>query len=413
MLGEGEHSAIKNVTIKGIEIEDKIISNIDELKLATNKYVSGVSYAKSDKVLGAFITLPYNLDNIKEGLDYKNVPAIAQEGILVPDFAIIKGDPTFLGTKLSGTFTPNATHGAGTSATSPFDDGSGDFTKEGSSSSYAVDNNDNTAWESKDWKNEEDEFAALSITFDNPKYIGIIRVKADVLNNYSYTYKFSIFAIKEKSTGGPNDKYTRIASSKEYDASPSKGNLIDINISANTYYAIQFRFYHNDGPFAPKHYKISEVEFYAPSLSFGKAIVDSTPHNDVYNVERVVDGDPTGTSYYESASLPAHIVIDMKDIYKVSDIVLNLPPSLQWDTRNEVIEILASDYNFDYDKSKATFKTVVEKQSFLFDPQTGNKNHIHFDTKFEARYIKVVIYSNDISGGYKAQLSEISVYGEK
>ena len=59
-----------------------------------------------------------------------------------------------------------------------------------------------------------------------------------------------------------------------------------------------------------------------------------------------------------------------------------------------------------------TFKSMVEQKSYLFDPATGNRNIVTLDTSIDARFIKVVISSNDINGGYKAQLSEFCVYGD-
>ena len=47
---------------------------------------------------------------------------------------------------------------------------------------------------------------------------------------------------------------------------------------------------------------------------------------------------------------------------------------------------------------------------YLFDPLTGNINVVKLSENKNARYIKLVITSNDVKGGYNAQLSEFSVY---
>ena len=65
-----------------------------------------------------------------------------------------------------------------------------------------------------------------------------------------------------------------------------------------------------------------------------------------------------------------------------------------------------------YDKNTTKFTTLVEKKGYLFDPTTGNRNIVRLDNSVKARYIKLVISSNDIKGGYNAQLSEFSVYGD-
>ena len=144
-------------------------------------------------------------------------------------------------------------------------------------------------------------------------------------------------------------------------------------------------------------------------MTYNKPIVQSTEHADVYNVEKCVDGDPTGTSYYESATLPATIVIDLGDVYQISTIVLCLPPSLNWAARTQNIEFSVSDDTNAF--SSATEFTVVKSAAnYLFDPQLGNRVTIEINP-VACRYFKMVINSNDITAGYGAQLSEVSVYG--
>ena len=87
-----------------------------------------------------------------------------------------------------------------------------------------------------------------------------------------------------------------------------------------------------------------------------------------------------------------------------------LPPSLKWDARTQNIEIYSSDSTFDYDKNKTSFTTLVAANDYLFDPVTGNINVVKLHENKDARFIKLVITSNDVKGGYNAQLSEFSVY---
>jgi hypothetical protein len=144
-------------------------------------------------------------------------------------------------------------------------------------------------------------------------------------------------------------------------------------------------------------------------LSFQKPIVDASEHADVYNVEKLVDGDTGGTSYYESVNtFPAYVVIDLLDLYDISVIVLHLPPALEWNARSQEIEILTSNSNVTYNKLSTTFVTSVVKTSYLFDPITGNMNIINLSVSL--RYLKIVIHSNSNPGNTGGQLSEVNVY---
>lgn len=413
MRGEDGDSAIKNVEIKGLEINGKQIANATELGLASNEYVTGLTFAKMDKVSGAHFTLPYALKLKDSNVAKTSVPAIQQEGLIVPSFAYYRGEESFIGVKASSEGTSSATHGAGSKTTTPGDDGSGEFLASGSRASNAFDGDSSTYYESGDWKNEENEFATLTLDFASVTNVGVIRVKGDQSNPYSLSYSIQVWARKKKSGSTEmSEKYTRLVTTKTYVMSPASGNLIDINLPTQDFAGIQLRFVRAYSLRAPRHYVVSEVEFYPPSLTYMKSIVDSTEHNDVYPVTKVVDGDPTGTSYYESKTLPATIVIDLGDVYTLQKVVLCLPPILTWSARTQNIEISGSDSNLDYKSQTPVFVTIKEKQDYLFDPQTGNRVLIDIDN-VKCRYLKIVINSNDAAGGYGGQLSEVSAYGVK
>ena len=414
MNGESLASSINNVTINGLEIEGKQVGSVEELKLLSNDYTKNVTVNKVDEVLGAYITLPYKLDLSNEDVDYLNYQNTKQEGMLVPEFAVAKGDAPYIGVPTSKKTIVKATRNAGNKTSTPADDGkSGDFTADGYSVNNANDNDINTIWKNKEWNNEADEFAALTFDFENDSLtkIGVVRIFGNPQNEAYYTYSLQVWGRKKKSDGSINPNYTRLASLKTYEMSPGSNNCIDINITTQEYAGIQLRLFRSEEVTAAKNYEISEVLFYPPSLSFGKAIVDSTTHNDVYNVEKIVDGEATGTSYYESKELPAYVVIDLGDVYSINTIVMCLPPSLVWDARTQEIEILGSNSNVSY-TSSTQFKTIIEKKGYLFDPSVGNRIIIKLDSSIEVRFIKLVISSNDIKGGYNAQLSEFSVYGD-
>jgi hypothetical protein len=131
----------------------------------------------------------------------------------------------------------------------------------------------------------------------------------------------------------------------------------------------------------------------------------------VYPSSKITDGDPTGTSYYEAASMPAYVVVDMESVYSIQSIVMALPPSLLWDARTQIIEILISSSNSTYSSVTTTFTTLVAATPYLFDPINGNNVTLTLNTATSARFIKLVFTSNSAVGGYGAQLSELSVYG--
>ncbi|MBQ9730966.1 MAG: discoidin domain-containing protein [Bacilli bacterium] len=411
--GEGPTSNIKNVTVKDVEIEGKVMSSNEEMGFLTNQYTSNIKVEKGNQVLGAIKTLPYTLSLNDSDVEKVNHDNITQVGMLVPDFAVAKGDLPFIGAASKIEANVKATHGAGNKTTTPFDDGSGDFSSSATPASFALDGDTSTVWTNKEWMNQDNEFAALTFDFgENLHKIGVVRLIGNPENDFFYTYSFQIWGRRKKSNGEINPNYTRIIGLKDYQMTPGSGNIIDINITTQEYAGIQFRFYRNDELVtAIDNYQIAEVEFYAPSLSFGKAVVESTEEFDVYPVDKMLDGDPTGTSYYESAELPATIVIDLGDVYDVNTFVLCLPPSLLWDARTQKIAIYGSDSTNEY-SSNTQFETIVAEQDFLFDPATGNRNIVRLENSVKVRYIKIVITSNDIKGGYNAQLSEFSVYGE-
>ena len=411
-LGESDASMIKNVTIKGVKIKGEIKSSIQALDVAVNNYTSNIVYQRTDKVLGAFITLPYDNDGIGNEVTMTNKGNITQEGMLVPDFAYQQGGLPYIGEKGNINTQIEVTHGAGTKTNTPVDDGSGEFSASGYNSSQLTDGNDSEVWMSKEYKGEENEFIGITLEMPTNPVIGKVRIKGSKENKYFLTYSFEVWAKKRKTDGTMNDRYTRLNSKKDFEMTPAKGNVIDVVVVAQEYGGLQFRFFRNDLPSGINKVILSEFEFYPPSLSYQAAVVDSTPHNDVYNVEKAVDGEPGGTSYYESATLPALIVLDLADVYQITTIVLCLPPSLNWTARTQNIAFYVSDSNVSY-SSSTPFNTLIEAQDYLFDPVAGNRVTINLPSPVACRFFKMVINSNDIKAGYGAQLSEISVYGSK
>ena len=409
--GESANSSINNVNISGVKIEGRMMSSLSDLKATTNTYTNNISVSTNEEVLGAYVNLPYK-NELTTDVVKNSIPNISQEGMLVPDFAYQQGGLPYIGVKSMVTTTNAATHGAGTKTTTPVDDGtSANYSLNGTSPANVTDGDSSTVWTNDAWKNQDNEFAGLTMNFNNPTKIGKIRIKGLENNPYYLTYLVEVWVLKQKASGEMGEKYVRSSSSKEFEMSPALGNTIDISFtSAMVLGGVQLRLFRNTSPSAPAAYTISEVEFYPPSLSYGAPIVASTAHNDVYNVEKLVDGEPNGTSYYESAELPAQIVIDLKDIYTITTIVLHLPASYAWTARTQNIEFSGSDSNVDYSQ-QTQFSVIKPAANYLFDPALGNRVTIDLNPGVSLRFFKIVINSNDIAAGYNAQLSEVNLFG--
>lgn len=410
--GESEASMVRNVSFENINIAGKTVEKASDLKLVTNTYTSGFTFTKGETVRGAIINLPYTLALADNNVVVDNITGIKQEGLIVPEFAWLKGGLSYAGVPASGDFSAKATHGSGTLAVTPDDDGSGNFEQSGHEAAAILNSSAEATWISGEWKDEKDEFAALTIEFNAIKYVGQVRIYGSSDNIFSYEYSMQIWGKKLKSDGSVSDKYVRILPTRDYMMTPQNGNAIDVVITAQQYAGIQIRFYRTEGFLKAPHIEVSKVDFFAPSLTFAKPIVDSTPYEDVYDVSKINDGNTEGTSYYESESLPAYVVIDMGDVYNISYIVLSLPPSLLWDPRTQNIEIQTSADNVAYDATKTSFTTLFAATDYLFDPVSGNMVALPLDNPVSARFIKIIISSNSAVGGYGAQLSEVSVYGE-
>jgi len=410
--GESSESSVKNVTFNNISIEGTGVTGASQLKLVTNEFVSGLSYAyAANEVHGAVITLPYKLNIEVAEVLYEAIEGVPQEGLIVPQFAWMTGNLSYAGVAASGLFTASATHGVGNVSTTPVDDGTGVNELEGHTSSLVIDGNRATTWKSKAWTGADKEFAGLTIEFDALKYVGQIRILGPEANAFSYETEIQVWGRKLKTDNTVSDKYVRILSSKTYTLSPQSGNCIDINITAQQYQGLQLRIFRTTGFTAMPYVELGEVQFYSPSLTYNKPVVDGTAHADVYPTSKITDGETGGTSYYESAGLPAFFVVDMGDLYAIQYIVMCLPPSLLWDPRTQNIEILISSSNATYSASTTTFATLVAATDYLFDPTSGNMVAISLPSPVQARFVKLVFASNSAVGGYGAQISELSVYG--
>lgn len=404
--GESAQKNVQNVTIQGVEIEGVKIDTAEKLKLANNTYVSKVSVnGVGYEVFGAGVKLPYNLDLAETAVTKTVIPTVEQKGLEVPDFAILDVQETFMGNARDmSSVTTAVTHGVGTRASDVADDGSGDYGSETNPIANALDGNRETTFKAKNWTNEADEFVAVTLDFGEKLPAGSVSVVRVFLpEDSAYVFDFNVSVFNRKEVTG---NFARTLNSNVYSASPATGNYFDIRLSATLESsALQFRFFRVDGMTGQKTLEISDIAIYPCSLSTTQSIIDSTKYFDVYGPNNLVDGNDN--TYWETAPSDcdgAYFVVDFGKAYRISDIIMHLPPLLTWEARVQRIEILVS-------TDGTNWTTAVAATEYTFDPTTGNVNSIKLETPVEARYIKL-LWSSNSSSRYGAQLSELYVYGE-
>ncbi len=403
--GESADKSVSNVTIKGVEIAGKKIDTAEKLKLANNSYVNGISVtAAGYDVFGAGVKLPYKAELANDTVAKTVKKTVAQDGLEVPDFAILDVAETFMGKALdTAEVIPSVTHGKGTTLKAEADDGSGPFDSTANPVANALDGDKATSFKAKDWKGETDEFIAVTLDFGKKLPAGSVSViRVYLPEDSAYVYDFNVSVFNRKETDG---SFVRSIQATSYTASPASGNYFDIKLSATLESsALQLRFFRVDGMTGQKVLEISEISIYPCSLSTTKAIVGSTDHFDVYGPNNLVDGnDKTYWETAPSACDGAFFTVDLGATYSISDIIMYLPPLLTWEERVQRIEILVS-------TDGTNWTTAVEATEYTFNPVTGNVNSVKFDTPVSARYVKL-LWSSNSSSRYGAQLSELYVYG--
>lgn len=387
---------VTNVKFNNIRYLDKDVKSASDLNATANEFTSGISYNFTKTPTGAEVYHAYNLDLKDAKVQMVNKPNVQQVGVMVPEFAIGELTKAYMGVKVTGNFTITATHGTSTPV---WDDGSGDYSKEGYPVANLLNENNGLAWKAKPWTGTEGEYASINITFDEAKTIGTIRLYGDAESMFFLTQNIAVYGIRSSSTSG---NFLKLTNSDNYNFTPSSGNFVDIKINPVELTAIQIRIYNKKSLASPTEAFLNQIEFYPASLSFGKA-VSGTPHEDVYVINNLVDGIPT--TYYEAkkGTLPAVITIDFGAAYNIKYINLFLPPLMQWEARTQIIDFLVS-------TDGVNFTEIIHQMSCRFDPLTGNVVEIILDNPVNCRYLRLNVVSNTSSGGESAQLSEISVY---
>ena len=404
--GESAQKNVQNVTVKGVEINGVKIDTTEKLKLANNTYVNNISVNDvSYEVFGAGVKLPYKLDLAGTAVTKTVKNTVAQNGLEVPDFAILDVQETYMGNARDmSNVTANVTHGTGTRATDLADDGSGAFDSQTNPIANALDGDRTTTFKANAWTNEDNEFAALTLDFGEKLPAGSVSVVRVFLpEDSAFVYDFNVSVFNRKEVDG---KFARSLNSITYSASPATGNYFDIKLSATLESsALQLRFFRVSGMTGQKTLEISDIAIYPCSLSTTQPIIDSTQYFDVYGPNNLVDGNEN--TYWETSPSDcdgAFLTVDLGAQYSISDIIMHLPPLLTWEARVQKIEILVS-------TDGTNWTTAVAATEYNFDPMTGNVNSIKFDTPVKAKYIKL-LWSSNSSSRYGAQLSELYVYGE-
>ncbi len=395
MMGEGAKSNISGVTIENVSVEGKRMDGAEALKLAVGAYVDPVNFISTADATGAKVTLPGGGSLPAEVIV---VPSKHQEGLEVPDFAIIAAQKGYIGAKIDAAITPRLTYGSGDKAASKWNLAQG----EAAGMEALLDGDDPTLWTLPGFTGLDDEFAALSFDFDAVKQIGTIRLTGDQASKIMRYYNLSVFA-KKKADADGKETWVRQLFSADYGVSPQMGNYVDIKIAPADYYGIQLRLFDKKGMMYAETTAFAGIDFYPPSLTTGKAIVDVSEYEDVYDSGKMLDGD--NATYFEGKKglFPAYVAVDMGKPESVKYVAIHLPPLLSWSMRTQTIEILGSN-------DGQTYETALPATSYVFDAKTGNYVTIELPAAVQMRYIKLLFTGN--SSGYGAQISELYVFGE-
>lgn len=135
-----------------------------------------------------------------------------------------------------------------------------------------------------------------------------------------------------------------------------------------------------------------------------KGKTSSGGNQDVYLPNKAVDGDTTGSSYWEGAAgtWPNWISVDFGDIYPVYCAKISLCPAKVWTKRTQEMAVYVSTDGENYTE-------VAAKAEYQFDPLYGNYVIVEFD-ETEAKSIKVEFYAN--TGATGPQVAELEVFSK-
>ncbi|MDR0752044.1 MAG: hypothetical protein LBF12_05650 [Christensenellaceae bacterium] len=396
LTGEDSDASLTQAIFNNLYISDSQVQSTDDLLFSTNDYINDVLFGSQGSFTnGARIKYPYNLKILNSNVSFKNIPTKLQFGVEVPAFTTPISQAPFADDKINlDAADISITHNVGFDHVN-YDDGS--WVVDKNSAKNLFDNDLQTKWDAPAWSGVNNEYAAISITFNKSNVIpGIVRLHLDPTNAYSIEYRIRIY---NKSSSDKGFLFLKEVYSK---TSPTVGNYLDIVIPKSESYTLQLRIYKGSGILGAKTLSLNEILILPLSLTTNQPVTASDS-NEIYLSDYLTDGNLN--TYWESIYENANIVIPFSSegiIYSVCDIILHLPPSKIWDLRYELISIKFSLNGHD-------FYNFFADASYCFDPEKGNFVTIHLDTPIQATHIYVEIL--ETSTQYGAQLSEIFVYG--
>jgi hypothetical protein len=399
--GFGQNNRIQNVTFRDFYFKGAVLNN--QSQLAIGNFVENVRFENSGiaRPTGAS---PYRYYEIEADspLEIQEVSPPDQTMIKVPEFAQRQLTPPYAGVKIESVMTARSTYGTTAANWGSAQEGDNDLT------GYAAANvlaNDENLWQGR-WNTPSvtGEFIALTIYFDSPKLVGSLRLFGIENSEYFAIQNIGIYSCNRITDG--NYIFSNKTVGINYEFSGAKGNFVDIKITPGEYRALQLRFYKRIGMVYTANPFLRYIEFYPASLTYGKA-PHCSDYEDVYNPEKITDGDIN--SYFESkkGAWPGWIAIDMEQPHSVSIIVLNLPPLSSWPDRTMEIEIQYLTGAFD---QNGQWQTLIARTSYEFKGENGNMVTIQLPQAVNMQTIRLSVWSNSSVSGEAAQFSEISCY---
>ncbi|OHE28808.1 MAG: hypothetical protein A2Y45_04225 [Tenericutes bacterium GWC2_34_14] len=398
---------IDGVYFKDVDFRGKPIENVSEIN--ANGFTSNIQITSSNTPTGAPVYHYYEL-NLGDYyvVDKEVIEARDQQAIEIPEFSISHVEPPYAGAKIEGDFTVRATYGVTTQDWGGLSETNVDV--EG----FDIENvlvDDDSMWIADEWQEgaTRASYIAVSVMFDQAHKVGSIRLFGDSESMYFQMQNISVYAATSMSSTTGLPVFSKKLNGENYEFSPSKNNYVDIRLAPGDYIAVQLRFYFYEGVTYAENPFLRYMEFYPASLTFGKTPY-ANAYEDVYNPEKLTDGDVS--TYFESKKnvWPGWIIVDMGETYNVRIINLHLPPLSSWPTRTQTIEIKYS-LSAETTLNSANWISLFNgPRDYVFDASQGNMVSIVLPEGVDMRSIILIVTANSAPGGYGAQFSEISVY---
>ena len=147
-----------------------------------------------------------------------------------------------------------------------------------------------------------------------------------------------------------------------------------------------------------------EFEFVAPEGEniAPKGTISSSGYNDVYVEANAIDGDTSGSSYWEGAAdlFPNELTVSFSESHKINAIRLALNPDVIWTKRTQTFSVKVTD-------GSGAISELFPEAAYEFTPAKGNEIILTFDV-VEVTAVTVCFTSN--TGAVGAQVAEFEIY---